>query len=182
MLSLQIDRAGRHQKVFVDQVHQPVRQAGREVRAEIDRAVLVQPPRHVHARILLERRVANVGIGLVVAQQNVEFRLVLLDQFVFERQRFFLVVDDDVFEVGRLAHQRAGLRVLPARFQKVRAHAAAQRARLPHVDDRFSRILEQVHPRLGGQTGDFFAEFHSRSATIARLRSAAESRPAGTFQ
>ena len=134
--------------MFVDQMHHAVRQAGRKVRPEINRAILLQPPRHVHARIFFERRVANVRICLVVAQQHVEFRLVLLDQIVFKRQRLFLVVHDDVIHVGNFAHQRPGLRVLPARLQKVRPHAAAQRTRLAHVQNLPAGVLEQVHPGL----------------------------------
>ena len=93
----------------VDEVHQAVRQVAGEVRAEVSRAVLAQPPRDVDARILLAGQL-DVGIGLVVAQQDVEARLVLLDQVVLERQRLLLVVDQDVVDVARLA--RSGVPVL----------------------------------------------------------------------
>ena len=53
----------------------------------------------------------DVGIGLVVAQQDVEARLALLDEVVFERQRLMLVVDQDVLDVDGFAHERAGLGV-----------------------------------------------------------------------
>ena len=97
----QVHRAGRNAKRFVDEVDDAVREAVREKRPEVNRAVFDQAPRHVHARIFLERRIANVRVGLVVAQQHIEFRLVLLDQAVFERQGFALVVHDDVVDDPR---------------------------------------------------------------------------------
>ena len=54
------------------------------------------------------------GIGLVVAQQDVEARLPLLDEVVLERQRFLVVVDQDVVDVARFGDQRAGLACPPA--------------------------------------------------------------------
>ena len=56
-------------------------------------------------------RQLDVWIRLVVAQQDVEARLPLLDQVVLKRQRLALVVDCDVLDVDRLAHQRSSLRV-----------------------------------------------------------------------
>ena len=110
MKAREIHLARRHQKVAVDEVHQAVRQIGRKVRAEVSRAVLAQAARHVDARILLAGEL-DVGIGLVVAQQDVEARLVLLDEVVLERQRFFFVVDQDVVDIARFGDQRAGLDV-----------------------------------------------------------------------
>ena len=105
VVARQIHLAGRHQKMAVDEVHQAVRQVAGEVRAEVGGAVLAQPPRHVDARILLAGQL-DVGIGLVVAQQDVEARLLLLDQVVLKRQRFFFVVDQDVVDVRALPRIR----------------------------------------------------------------------------
>ncbi len=135
MTPAQIHGARRHQKMLVDQMNQPVSEAGREVRPEVGRAVFVQPARHIDAWVFLERRVTDVGIGLVVAQEDVELRHVPLDEIVFKRQRLFLVVHDDVVKVGNFANERTGLGVLPARFEEVRFDAAAQRARLSDVED-----------------------------------------------
>ena len=163
MMARQIHRAGRNAEILVNEMDDAVRQAVREKRAEVERAVFAQAAGDVDARIFLKGREANVGIGLVVAQQHVEFRLVLLDEIVFERQGLALVVHDDVVEVGDFAHQRAGLGIGPARFQEVGAHAGAQRAGLADVEDRAQRVLEQVHAGLGGQIARLFPEFHGRS-------------------
>ena len=92
----------------------------------------------------------------------------LLDEIVFERQRFALVVHDDVVEVGDFAHQGAGFGVGPTGFQEVRAHAGAQRARLADVENGAERVLEQIDAGLGGQVRDFFREFHGRGTIVAR--------------
>ena len=112
MLAREVHRAGGNKKMFVNQMDHAIGEARREVRAEINRAVLDQAARDVDARILFKRGVADVGISLVVAKQDIEFRLVLLDEIVFEGQRFFLIVDDDVIQIGDFADERAGLGVL----------------------------------------------------------------------
>ena len=108
VLPRQIHVARRHLEMPVNEVHQPVRQVAGKIRTEVRRAVLAQPPRDVHARIFLRRQL-DVGIGFVVAQQDVVARLPLLDQVVLERQRFFFVVDLDEIDLARLADQRPGL-------------------------------------------------------------------------
>ena len=142
MAAAQINRARRHQEMFVDQMDKPVGEAGREVRPEIRRAVFVQAARHVNARILFKSGIADVGIGLIVAQQDVEFRHVPLDKVVFKRQRLFLVVHDDIFEVRDFADERTRLCVLPARFQEIGFDAAAQRACLADVEDFAAGVLK----------------------------------------
>ena len=113
VVARQIDVAGRHLEMAVNEVHQPVRQVAGKVRAEVGGAVLAQAAGDVDARIMFRRQL-DVRIGLVVAQQDVEARLPLLDQVVFERQRFFFVVDLDEVDVPRFVDQRAGLRRPPA--------------------------------------------------------------------
>ena len=165
----QVHRAGRNAKRLVDEVDDPVREAVREERPEVNRAVFDQAPRHVHARKFLERGVSNVRVRLVVAQQHIEFRLILLDQTVFERQGFALVVHDDVVEIRDFPHQRTGLGIQPAGFEEIRFHAIAQGTRFPHVQNISQGVLEQVDARLGGKAGGFLIEFHCGS----RMRGAA---------
>ena len=111
-------------------------------RAEIDRTVLAQPARDVHARIFFKGRETNIGIGLIVPQQDIEFRLIALDEIIFERQSLAFVIDDDVIEVGDLAHQGTGFGVHPSRFEKVGTHPRAQGAGLADVQNGAEGILE----------------------------------------
>ncbi len=110
MEARQVHFAGRNLEVAMNEMHQPMRQVAGKIGAEIAGAVLDEPPRHVHARIFFISQL-DVRKRLVVAQQDVEARLPLLDQVVLERQRFLVVVDQDVLDVARFRDQRAGFDV-----------------------------------------------------------------------
>ena len=90
----------------------------------------------------------------------------LLDEIIFERQGFFLVVHDDVIDVGDFAHQRAGLGVLPVRFQKVGAHAAAQRIALCRRRGFFRRRPGTGTRRAGWAIARLFRGVPWRRVTI----------------
>ena len=68
--------------------------AGQE-RAGVDIAVPLHDARHQHARKRFRRRQLQVGVVLIVAQQDVVARRALLDQVVLERQRLDHRVGDD---------------------------------------------------------------------------------------
>ena len=106
----EVHLARRHQEVSMDEVHQAMRQVGGKVGAEVGGAILAQAPRHVNARVFFVREL-DVGVGFVVAQQDIKARLVLLDEVVFERQRLFFVVDQDVVDVAGFGDQGAGFDV-----------------------------------------------------------------------
>ena len=101
---------------------------------------LSQPPRHVDARKPLVGQL-DVGISLVVPQQDIEARLVLLDEVVLKRQRFLLVIDQDVIDIARFADQRAGLGVGQPVLIEVAANAGPQDLRFADVDDLCRRRL-----------------------------------------
>ena len=161
MIAVQVDLARRNQKVAVNEIDDAIRQAGREVRAEVERAVLAQAARDVHARIALAHGQLDVGIGFVVAQQNVVARLLLLDEVVLERERFLLVVDHDVVEIDGLAQQRAGLGVLRRAFEKIRAHPRAQVLGLADIDDLALGVLVEIHAWRGRQSANFLMQVHA---------------------
>ena len=80
-----------------------MREVPRKVRTEISGAVLEQAPCHVDPRIFLVGEF-DVRVGFIVAQKNIETGLVALDQFVFERQRFLVVADQDIFDIRGLGN------------------------------------------------------------------------------
>ena len=147
-------------KMFVDEMDHAPGKVRWEIRTVIDGAIFDQAASYVDAREFFEGRVAYIRIGFVVAQQDVEFWFVLLDEIIFERQRFFFVVDDDVVDFGDLAHERAGFGVQRAGFHKIVAHSASQRQRFSHVDDLAGRIVIEIHARLSRKRSDFFAKIH----------------------
>jgi hypothetical protein len=97
----------------------------------------------------------DVGVGLVVAQQDVEARIALLDEVVFQSQRFVLVGDEDVVEIDGLAHERAGFGVGLRGFKKIGADAGAQVLGLADIDDLALGVLVEVDAGLGGERADF---------------------------
>ena len=103
------------------------------------------------------------GIGLVVAQENVEARLALLDEVVLKGQCLALVVDGDVFDIDSLAHERAGFRVGLGSVEKVRPHTGAQVLRLAHVDHLACGVLVEIAAGRGGERPNFVVEIHALS-------------------
>src|ERR1700682_1226692 len=166
MMALQVYGAGRHEKMLVNEMHNPVRETVRDIRPEIHGSVFAQASGHVHARILLERGKTDVRIRFVVAQKYVEFWLVALDQLMLKGQRLARVVHNDGFQISNFAHQRSGFRINRARFKKIGFHAAAQRSGLAHIQNLPAGTLEQIHPGPYGKTSGFLIEIHGRS-TIA---------------
>jgi hypothetical protein len=159
MVARQIHLAGRHQKMAVNEVHQAMRQVAGKIRAVVSGAVLAQAARDVNARILFGGQL-DVRIGLVVAQQDVEARLPLLDEVVLERQRFFFVVDQNVIDVGGFGDERAGLGIGQAVVVEVAAHAEAQALGLADVDHPSAGVLVKVHAGRERQLGRFVTQIH----------------------
>ena len=138
-----------------------MRQVGGKIRAVINAAIFAQPPRYVYARESFAQRQLDVGISLVIAQQHVEARLSLLDEIVLQRQRLFFVVNDDVLDVCRLAHQRACLGLDLDPLHEIRAHPRPQTLRLANVDDLALGVLVQIHSGREGEGAYLFTEFHA---------------------
>ena len=122
----------------------PAHALGARVRAEVDPLAPVPLAGEVDAREGLVEADGDVGIGLVVAQPDVEARLVLLDEGLLREERLLLAGHHeglDVVDEGD--HRPAGA--------EVRGHALADRLRLPDVDDAAAGVAEQVDPGLVGQ-------------------------------
>ena len=80
----------------------------------------------------------------------------MFNEVVFKRQRLALVVHHDGLEIGDFADQRAGLRVGPARFQKIRSHAVPQGPRLSDIQNRPAGVFEQIDSGTFRQARGFF--------------------------
>ena len=109
MVAVQVDLAAWDQKRAMDQVDDAVRKVAGKVRTEVLAAILAQLARHEHLRVPVAHRQLHVRVGFVIAQENVEARLALLDQVVLKRERLVLVGNLDVIHIDGLAHQRARL-------------------------------------------------------------------------
>src|SRR3984893_17526092 len=90
--------AGGNLEVPVNEVDQPMRQVTGKVRPVVRGPILHETSRDVYTGIFFVGQL-DVGKSFVIAQQNVEAWLPLLDEIVLERQRFFVVVDQNVLDV-----------------------------------------------------------------------------------
>src|SRR5579883_778714 len=136
VLTRQVHRAGGDAEMFVNEMDDAVGKAVREKWAEINRAVFAKPPGDVNTGIFFKRGEADVRISFVVAQQDVEFRLILLDEIIFQRQGFASVIDDDVVHIGDFANERAGLGIRPARLEEIGTHTGAQGTGFADIQNR----------------------------------------------
>ena len=141
----------------VRQRHRLAREPSRKEWAGVEAAVALDVAGDEDARERLVGRQLEVGVVLVVAQQDVVFRRPLFDQIVLERERFDDGVGDDDLEPRDLVEQRVGLRVGAVRAEVI-AHPVAQGAGLADVNGVAVRVEIEIHPWLFGQAGDLFPE------------------------
>jgi hypothetical protein len=100
----------------------------------------------VDAGELLVEADPDVGVGLVVAQADVEPRPVALDELLLGEQRLGLVLGDEEVDLGDLGdHLGAPAGRLAG---EVPTHALANRARLADVEHLASLVLEHVDTGL----------------------------------
>ena len=88
----------------------------------------------------------DVGIALVIPQQHVEARLVLLDEVVLEHQRLGFGVGDRDFDPRHRRHHQLGLRRLLGAL-KIACDALLQITRLADINHLVLRIEHAIHAR-----------------------------------
>ena len=165
MVARKIDLATRQEKAAVDQVDHPVRQVAGEKGSVVCASVLAQPAGHKNLGVPVSQGQLDVGVGLIVAQQDVEARLALLDEVVFERQRLMFVFHQDVIDVHGLAHERARLGICLGGPQQVRTYPGTKVFRFADVDHVALRIAVQIHPWPGRQGAYLLVQIHGMSLT-----------------
>ena len=120
MVTREVDLARGNEKVAMDEVDDPVREVGREVRTVVGTAVFAKSPGDVDARVALAQRELYIRVCLIVAKKDVEARLALLDEIIFKRERLLVVGNDDVVNVDGLADQGPRFRIVKAAFMEIR--------------------------------------------------------------
>ena len=144
----------------MDELDDAIGKVAGKVGAVISGAIFAESAGDEDFGVAIGERELDVGVGLVVAEQDVETRLALLDEVVLEGQGLLLIGNEDVVEIDGLAHEGAGLGVGLVGFKQVRANARTEVLRLADVDDLALRIFVEVDARLGGEGADFFVEVH----------------------
>jgi hypothetical protein len=128
---------------LAEQVERAADALGAAVRAEVGAVATVALAREVHAREVLIQADRDVGVRLVVAQPDVEARLVLLDERLLGEQRLGLGGDHERLDVVDLVGQRG--RPVQGRVAEVARDALLERLRLADVDDPAAAVTEQVN-------------------------------------
>ena len=98
MVAREIDLAAGKQKAAMDELDNAVGEVAGKVGAVVGGAVFAQAASDEDFGEAVGQREFDVGVGLVVAEQDVEARFALLDEIVFEGESFMLVGDEDVVE------------------------------------------------------------------------------------
>ena len=127
---------------------------------EVGRAIVADDAAGGEPGQRLARVAADREEALVVAQQDVVARLVLLDQFVLGEQRLVLRAGHDPVEVVDAVDEAAQLGVGLAQGggAEVALHAAAERQGLADVDDASGPVAHEVAARFLGQRLELLAE------------------------
>ena len=122
---------------------------GVAVRAEVRPVAAVALAGEVDPREVLVERDRDVRVRLVVAQPDVEPRLVLLDEVLLGEQRLGLGVDDQRLDLVDHVDQ------IPApacaRVREMRRDPLADRVGLADVDHLAAAVAEQVDAGLVGE-------------------------------
>ena len=113
--AVDVDPADPHPEELLDQLDRLARQPAGEERPEILGAVVGDPASEGDARELVPHRQLQVRVGLVVPQQHVVARPLVLDPVVFEQQRLGLGIGDHVLQIDRFRDHRRQPRLMVAR-------------------------------------------------------------------
>ena len=115
---------------------------------------------------------ADIGIALVVLEQDVIPGLVPLDEGALQHQGLELAVGDDHVEVVDLADHGPGLLGMGGGVLKILGDPIFQRLGFAHIDDGVLGILHDIYARLQGQTVCFFFQFikgHGRRSPFPHI-------------
>ncbi|MNO75440.1 hypothetical protein D3C76_664860 [compost metagenome] len=126
-----------HRKGLLQQAEAFANGTGAGVWAEVSALGLFRTAMDAQAREVAVRQ-KHVGVGFIVAQQDVVRRPPFLDQVLLQQQRLGLVGGDGGLDLGDAAHQRSGLG-RQAGFAEIAGQALLEVFGLAHVEQ----------PRLG---------------------------------
>ena len=128
------------------------------IRPEVEHALAMPLTGEHDPRVLVADRDGDVGVGLVVAQADVERRPVALDQVLLEQQRLGLGVGGDELDLLDPLDQPGRLHGRVQVAAEVRPHPLAQRLGLADVEHLSLPAPEHVHPGLVGQGAELGVE------------------------
>ena len=126
------------------------------IRPEIFRAVPDHVVHHLRARIRLPLVDADIGIMLIILEENVVIRLVELDKIAFEHQRFEVRLAQNNIEILDFRDHRLNLwRMLL--LHEIAAHAVFKIFRFADINN-LAPVLHQIAAGAVRQHGNFQAQ------------------------
>ena len=161
-------RTGAHAKQLLQDVQAVAHRGGAGERAE-------ETPRPLGAAMEGQARIrvlgeVDVGVGLVVAQQDVEARTFRLDEALFEQQRLGFAAGDGHLDVARAAGEGERLR-RKAGGAVIGRHPRLEVARLAHIEHFAAIAHKAIDARPRWQRGEKAVEAGVRvDATLRRRR------------
>ncbi len=165
-------RAVTDAKQLLQLVERLAHRAGVRKRPEIASRRAARAAVELQPRELVLHVQVDVGEALVVAQHDVEARLVRLDEVVLEQQRLGFGVGDRDLDGTDLRHQRLHLRVDVAGGE-VGADPVLETARLADVQQLLAGAEHAVHAGAPRQCGDVFLRIKHAQAVASVILAAA---------
>ena len=111
---------------------------------EIARPVLLHFSHDLDARVFRPGVDAQIGVMLVVFQEDVVLGAVLFDQIAFQDERFQIGGTEQDVKIRDVRDHRAHLDRVPPGFLKILAYAVFQVDRLADIDHRPGRVLHKI--------------------------------------
>ena len=135
--------APRNTERFFQRINDVVRDARAGIRSEILCTVGSARPRHHKARIFLPGRHLDIRIGLCILQKDIIARVVLLDQYILQRERLHLGVTEIEIKILHRTDHLLGLDILFT-VLKILRNAVLQLGGFADIDDRAGGVFHDI--------------------------------------
>ena len=132
---------------LVQQIHDLIDRSRVAVRAEIFTALFFYLPGFQKPRIGLLHGDFDIGVGLVIPEQNIVLGTVFFDEIAFQNQGFHFAARRNIFKLLNLGNHGPHFRVHMARGLKILAYPIFQRNGLAHVNYLPQFILMKINSR-----------------------------------
>jgi len=100
-----LDGAGPDLEVPANQLEGSRSQISGEIRSKVSGSILFDSPGDQYSRVFLVQGQLDVGVSLVIAQQDVVLGLVALDEVVLQRQGFHFIINNDEIHIRNFCPQ-----------------------------------------------------------------------------
>ena len=125
-------------------------------RSKIFGLISFHAARHVHAREILLHGHLDVRIGFIIAEHDIVFWMMLLNEGVFEDECLHLRFRLDNFHIYGAAHHSRYLRRPICILTNIGTHTIPQIDGFAYIDDSIVFIMPQIHTGCRWQMAHLF--------------------------